>query len=433
MKVVNIVPGFGGTFYCGNCLRDSAYVKSLRAAGHEAITLPMYMPLSSTDFAHEREVPVFYGAVNVYLEQKFSLFRGSPKWLHSLLNSNFILRYAAKKSGSTRATGLEAMTISMLQGSEGRQAAELEELIHFLKHHEKPDVVHLSNALLLGLAKRIREELKIPVVCSLQDEDVWVDAMDEPYRSQVWALMGQKAADVDALIAVSNYFAGRITARMEIPGEKLFVVHLGVDPSRYAVREPNLDVPTIGYLSRLNHENGFGILIDAFILLKQTPTCSHARLKVTGGQTANDERFINVQVRKLKERGYGNDIEFVEDFRTEMLGGFFDGLTLLSVPVIDGEAFGLYQLESLASGIPLVQPNVGAFSEIIQATGGGVTYSPNTPEALAAKWAEVLSNPEGITRMSRHGRDSIDNMYSTNGLIDRMVEVYSYAIENFKA
>jgi glycosyltransferase involved in cell wall biosynthesis len=433
MKVVNIVPGFGGTFYCGNCLRDSAYVKSLRAAGHEAITLPMYMPLSSTDFEHEREVPVFYGAVNVYLEQKFSLFRGSPKWLHSLLNSNFILRYAAKKSGSTRATGLEAMTISMLQGSEGRQAAELEELIHFLKHHEKPDVVHLSNALLLGLANRIREELKIPVVCSLQDEDVWVDAMDEPYRSQVWALMGQKAANVDALIAVSDYFAQKVKTKMNIPVEKLFVVHIGVDPAKYSVKVPNLIEPTIGYLSRMNHENGFGILIDAFIMLKRNPTYSRARLKVTGGKTADDEKFIGLQMNKLKGMGFGNDIEFVEDFRTEMLGAFFDGLTLLSVPVIDGEAFGLYQLESLASGIPLVQPNVGAFPEIIQATGGGVTYSPNTPEALAAKWAEVLSNPEGIARMSRHGRDAIENKYNTSVLIDRMVEVYSYAIENFKA
>ena len=30
----------------------------------------------------------------------------------------------------------------------------------------------------------------------------------------------------------------------------------------------------------------------------------------------------------------------------------------------------MYQLEALASGIPLVQPSVGAFPEIIEATGG---------------------------------------------------------------
>jgi len=424
MKIVNIVPGFGGTFYCGNCLRDSAYSKSLKASGHEAITLPLYLPLTSKDFNPENDIPVFYGAVNVYLEQKFRFFRKMPHWLHSFFNSPSILRYAAKKSSSTRATGLEDMTISMLQGSDGYQKEELDELIYFLKHHEKPDVVHLSNALLLGLAKKIKEELQIPVICSLQDEDVWVDVMNEPHRSQVWKLMGEKALDTDALIAVSNYFADQMKQKMSIPDEKLQVVYIGVDTSKYSVKTPNLDIPTIGYLSRSNKENGFEILIDAFIKLKENPKFRNTRLKVTGGRTSDDDKFISQQVDKLKRKGYQNDIEFIEDFRTESLGNFFEGLTLLSVPVLEGEAFGLYQIESLASGIPLVQPALGAFPEIIEATGGGVTYQPNTADALAKKLEEVLSNPEQIKQMSSNGLKAVNEKFNTSVLVQKMIEVY---------
>jgi len=429
MKIVNIVPGFGGTFYCGNCLRDSAYVKSLKELGHEAITIPLYLPLTSKDYTPESDTPVFYGAVNIYLKQNFSFLRRMPKWLHNFFNSPSILRYAAKKSGSTRATGLEEMTISMLQGSDGFQKDELDELIYFLKHHEKPDVVHLSNALLLGLAKKIREELQIPVICSLQDEDVWVDAMDEPYRSRIWKLMGEKVLDTDALIAVSDYFAKQMKVKMSIPNEKLRVVHIGVDPSKYTVKSPNLDVPTIGFLSRSNKENGFEVLIDSFIKLKENPKFSNARLRVTGGKTDDDEKFIRRQVDKLKRKGYQNDIEFVEDFSTEVLGRFYDGLTLLSVPVLEGEAFGLYQLESLASGIPLLQPALGAFPEIIEATGGGVIYQPNTPDALAQKLAEVLSNPDQIREMSINGRKAVEEKFNTSVLIQRMIEVYRLVVD----
>ena len=171
MKIVNIVPGFGGTFYCGNCLRDSGFVSALRKAGHQAMILPVYLPLTIN--GDVQDTPVFYGAVNIYLKQIFPLLRHMPGWMEHMLNSAPLLKIAASKAGSTRAHGLEELTESMLMGKEGQQGKELDELVHFLKHHEKPDVVHFSNALLLGMARQIKEEVGVPVVCSLQDEDVW--------------------------------------------------------------------------------------------------------------------------------------------------------------------------------------------------------------------------------------------------------------------
>ncbi len=428
MKIVNIVPGFGGTFYCGNCLRDSVMVKTMKDRGHDAITLPVYLPLTMEDDPNETEMPVFYGAVNIYLKQNYKMFRHMPGWLEKFFNSQPILKYAAKKAGSTRAGGLESMTISMLKGADGFQKAELQQLIDFLRDHEKPDMVHLSNALLTGLAGKIKEELNIPVVCTLQDEDVWVDAMDEPHRQRIWDLLHENIANVDVFVAVSHYFGGIMQKKMNIPDEKLEVVRIGVDPERYHVNVPDTETPAIGYLSRMSKSNGLEILIDAFIQLKDQSRFKNLRLRLSGGMTGDDKPFIRKQVKKLKKKNYLKDVEFVDNYSGEHLLSFFQSMTVLSVPVLKGEAFGLYQLEALASGIPLVQPALGAFPEVIEATGGGAIYKPNTAEALASKLEEVLSNSENLMHMSRMGREATEGDFSSYAVINNMTEVYNKII-----
>lgn len=422
MKIVHIVPGFGGTFYCGNCLRDSGVVASLKKAGHDAITLPMYLPLTMNGDTNP-DIPVFYGAVNIFLKQ-YPAFRHMPRWFEKLMNSSAVLKYAAKKSGSTRASGLENLTESMLMGEKGHQNEELQQLVDFLKYHEKPDVVHISNALLLGLAKKVRDEVKVPVVCSLQDEDVWVDAMHENQRGKMWQLLADKAKDADAFIAVSNYFAGVMQKKMNIPDEKLHVLHVGVRPASYNYSKPAGNPQAIGYVSRINDENGFEILVDAFIKLKQNPAFEMLKLKATGGMTGDDTRFLNRQIKKLKQKGIIGDFEIQPDFSQAALIDFFRSITVLSVPVLKGEAFGLYQIEALASGIPLVQPALGAFPEIINASDGGLIYEPNTPETLAETLAEVLLNPARLEAMSLAGRKAVEEQFDCSVLSQKMVSIY---------
>jgi glycosyltransferase involved in cell wall biosynthesis len=428
MKIINIVPGFGGTFYCGNCLRDSAFIKALKKMGHDAVLLPIYLPLSINNEHYKNDIPVFYGAVNIYIKQKLKLSKNLPEWLQHFLNSKPILNYAAKKAGSTRAIGHEEMTISMLKGSEGFMKKELEQLIDYLKHHEKPDVVHLSNALLLGLANRIKTELKIPVVCSLQDEDIWVDAMAPSFREKVWKLMATKGKDVDTFVAVSSFYANEMKAKLEIPDSKMQVIPIGVNPENYTVFEPSLNPPTLGYLSRLCEENGLEILIDAFIELKKKEALRNIRLKLTGGHTDDDKHFINKQIKKLNSHGFMHDVEFIEDYRPEAIPKFFQGLSVVSVPVLKGEAFGLYQLDSLASGIPVVQPALGAFPEMVKESKGGFIYQPNTSQMLAAALSELLSDKEKLHQLSKDGRNAVVHKYNSQVLSDKMVEVYQSLI-----
>ena len=156
MKIVHIVPGSGGTFYCENCMRDNALVKALRRMGHDVVMVPLYLPMFADDPELSEDVPVFFGGINVYLQQKLALFRKTPRWLDRLADARWILELAARKAGTTRAAGLGDMTLSMLRGADGNQAKELDRLIKWLAENERPDIVHLSNALLIGLARRIR-------------------------------------------------------------------------------------------------------------------------------------------------------------------------------------------------------------------------------------------------------------------------------------
>lgn len=427
MKIAQIVPGSGRAFYCQNCLRDAQIVKALRTLGHDVILLPMYLPLFADESGLSREAPLFYGAVNTYLREKLPLLRRAPAWLRRALDSRPLLEWAARQAGSTRAAGHEAMTLSMLRGDAGRQAEELARLAGWLVREGPPEVVHLSNALLLGLAPRLRADLGAAIVCSLQDEDGWVNAMREAGRRRVWQTMTEQAAHVDAFVAASRYYADYIRTFMPVPAERMHVAPPGIATERYAAAPLSFDPPVIGYLSRMSESLGFGLLVEAFIRLKKRPELAKARLRATGGHTRDDRPFLARLERRLAEAGCRADVEFLPEFDGPNRLAFLRSLSVLSVPIPRGDAFGIYLVEALASGVPIVQPRVGSFPELIQETGGGVLYEPNDSARLASAIESLLLDPERARRLAQAGREAARARFSMDRAARRMIEIYESA------
>jgi glycosyltransferase involved in cell wall biosynthesis len=430
MKIIHLIPGSGGTFYCQNCMRDNELITTLKKMGNEVLMVPLYLPLSAEDHMLMGDTPVFYGAINIYLKEIFPLYRHAPMWLEKLFDSPFLLKLAAKKSGSTRASGLEELTLSMLDGENGRQASELEHLIHYLKHDVKPDIVHLSNALLLGLARRLKNDLGIPVVCSLQDENEWIDPMREKYKKKVWDKMAERAAAVDGFIAASRYYADRSSAQMMIPAEKIHVVYGGIDLSLYQQAPHTFDPPVVGYLCRLSEYFGLGILVEAFLSLKKLAKYKNLKLYLMGGYTGDDKPYINKILKKISRQGILADVVIFDSFEIKERLAFLNKLSLLSVPVPGGEAFGAYQVESLASGVPIVQPRVGGYPEFIEATGGGILYEPNDPLQLAQALSSLLDDPERLREMGRTGRAAVMQNYSMKNMADQIMNVYRQVLDH---
>jgi glycosyltransferase involved in cell wall biosynthesis len=432
MNIVQIIPGSGGSFYCGNCLRDSKMVHALRKSGHQVTIIPMYLPLFSDD-KDLSQVPVFYGAVSIYLKQLYPIFRKAPGWVDKFLNSKAVLKFAAGKAGTTRANGLEDMTISMLLGEAGKQSEELDKMVDWIAENCQPDVVHLSNALLLGLAHKIKSKLNVPVICSLQDEHTWVDIMPPAFRSKVWNLMTEKSRDIDQFVSVSQFYAAFCQNKMQIEAERIKTVHLGVDTSDYTFINSIEKQKNIGFLSRMCKDNGLDILVDAFIIAKKQQDLNEVKLLISGGSTNDDKAYIKRIQSKLVKHGLNNCVEFIEDFSDEGKSDFFNRVSLLSVPVRFEEAFGIYLIESMASGIPVIQPEQGAFPEIIQDNKNGRLYKPNEPVQLANAIMELLRHDNTLEQMSLESRKSVENNFDVYIQAEKLLDIYHKSVNKHTA
>lgn len=423
MKIIQIIPGSGGSFYCGNCLRDFTYFNALRKMGHDVVKIPMYLPLFSDEKDIE-DIPVFYGAVSIYLKQLYPIFRHAPSWFDQLLNSKAVLKLAANMAGSTNAKGLEDMTVSMLLGEDGRQAEELERMTTWIAYNYQPDIIHISNALLLGIAKKLKQKINVPIVCSLQDEDTWVDVMQPSFRDKVWKLMSEKSADIDAFISVSDYYAKVSKDRMKIEDSKLQTIYLGVDPANYNYINSSEKKRNIGFISRMSEFNGLDTLVDAFIMLKKNPGNSDVKLIVTGGSTGDDAKFISKIKQTIQKSGFANQVEFHKDFTGNGRTEFFNKVSIISVPVKSGEAFGIYLTEAMACGIPVVQPPVGAFPEIINKSGGGIVYSENNSQSLSDALNFLINNEKKLQNLSIEARKSAEVSFNVNLLAAELADKY---------
>lgn len=424
MKIIHITPGSGGTFYCQNCLRDSSLVRALQHSGHSVTMIPMYLPLLTDETEIPESAPVFFGGINVYLQEKFRAFRKTPRWLDRVFDSSWMLRMAAKNAGSTDAAGLEEMTLSMLMGPEGRQAKELDRLLEWLRTETRPDIIHISNALLLGLAGPLRKELGARIVCSLQDENVWIDAMRPEYRQKVWDIISEKSRNVDAFVTVSGYYKDYIHQQTRIPQDKIHVTHIGLPLEKYEPSVPP-EHPTIGFLTKITPESGFDILFNAFEELKKENTVPGLKLRATGGITGSNRKLVQDFRSRAAEQGFGDDVDFIDDFADSDRIEFLRSLSLLSVPIPAGEALGMFMLEAMACGVPAVQPDAGAFREIVDITGGGIIYTPNTSRALAQTIRGLLQDPERMKKLRADGNDAVRKNFSMKTYVEKTLAVYA--------
>ncbi len=428
MRIVYVTPGSGDSFYCENCLRDDAAVKAMRKAGHDVAMVPLYLPPLAYEPQAERGKEIFFGGINVYLQQKFGLFRRTPRWIDRLFDSPRLLKRIGRMAGMTTARDLGETTLSMLRGEKGRQVKELDRLAEWMAANDRPDVVCLSNALLIGLARRIKQRLGAAVVCLLQDEDSFLDALPADQREPAWRTLCERTADVDVFVAASRYYAEVMQERLAVSPDRVRVVYNGIDPSDYRPAERPPAVPTIGYLSRFHPDKGLDLLVEAVIRLKDHDRLRDLKLRAAGGRTAHDEAFLRQLRRRLAEAGVEEDAEFLPNLNRAERAAFLPGLSVLSVPERRGEAFGLYLLEALACGVPVVLPDNGAASELIEATGGGLLCRPNDPGALAEALEKLLLDPDYARALGRKGRQAVLEKFSAEQTARELLAVYADAV-----
>jgi len=433
MNIVQITPGAGG-MYCGNCFRDNALVGGLRKLGHSTLMVPLYLPMTLDEADNIGGTPLFFNGLNVYLEQKSAFFRNAPRWLHDALASPRLLKWAAGRAAKTRPADAGEITLSMLRGEAGHQARELDELIGWLKTHAKPDVVCLSNALLIGMLRRIKSELRVPVICMLQGEDTFLDALPEPLRAACWKTLAERATEADLFIAPSGYYGDLMGKRLGLREGSVRVVFNGINLEGYSrPRNPEFTAsaggPVLGFFARMCREKGLDLLVDAYLLLRKRDRVKNLKLRVGGGCGPTDAPFVEAQRRKLKAAGAAGEAEFFPNLDHAAKVEFFRSLTVMSTPALYGEAFGLYLIEAMAAGVPVVQPRHGAFPELVAATGGGVICPP-TAEGLAQSLEQLLLDPIALGSFGEAGRKAVFQHFSVEHMAEAMAGLFQEVCSN---
>jgi glycosyltransferase involved in cell wall biosynthesis len=414
--------------YCGSCLRDNALATELLARGHDVTLLPCYTP-TRTDETNVSQERVFFGGISVYLEQYVPMFRNSPRWLDRLWDSKPMLTLASRRSISTSPRMLGEMTVSMLKGEDGFQHKEIEKLTDWARHESPPDVVSLPYSLLIGLAKPIKDALKRPVCCTLQGEDLFLDGLQEPYKSQSLDLIRQNIKHVDVFISVSDYYAEFMPEYLGIPREKIRVVPLGINLQGYEKRErePSRTF-TVGFFARIAPEKGLHVLAEAYRLLRADGRVPEARLDVAGYLAPEHKNYLGEIERAMQAAGLGAEFTYHGVVDREEKISFLRKLDLLSVPATYDEPKGIFLLEAMACGVPVVQPRRGSFTEIVEKTGGGLLVEPDSPESLARGILEIHRNPELGEQLGLSGVKNVRRHYSVAGMADRALEVYGELI-----
>ncbi len=423
MRIVYITAG-AASMYCGSCLRDNALAAELLSRGHDVTLVPIYTP-TLTDEDNVSQDRVFFGGISVYLEQHSALFRHTPWLVDKLWDSSLALKLAARRSIPVNPRLLGELTVSMLKGEEGFQRKELLKLISWLKSEASPDLVTLPNALLIALAGPIKKALDRPVSCTLQGEDLFLAGLQEPYKTDSLELMRSQVSTVDLFVSVSHYYAEFMSAYLGIPAGKIEVVPLGINLEGYERSERPTSRPfTIGFFARVAPEKGLHLLCEAYRRLRERGELPDAKLEAAGYLAPEHKPYLQGIERQMGDWGLSDEFHYRGVLDRGQKIEFLQGLDVLSVPATYDEPKGLFVLEAMACGVPVVQPRRGAFTEMLDRTGGGILVEPDDPDSLAEGLLRVAGDSDLARELGDRGYDGVREYYSDAKMADRAVEVY---------
>ena len=425
MKVAYITAGAAG-MYCGTCIHDNTLATTLKKQGHNVALIPTYTP-TRTDEANVSLDRVFFGGINVYLQQKLSIFRRTPWSFDRLLDNPTLLNGLARFSGSTDARDLGQLTVSMLRAEHGHQKKELAKLVKWLAEENRPEIVYLTNSMLVGFTREIKKTLDVPVICGLQGEDIFLQGLIEPYKTEALQLLQERAADADGFVAPCHYYARFMAdAYLNLSVDKIDVVPLGLnlDGHGMPVEKPKPPPFIIGYLARICPEKGLHILVDAFRIVAEAFGAPNVELHVAGYLGKKDEPYVEELVNRIQAWGLSDSFKhFGEVTRTEKID-FLNRLHVFSVPTVYRESKGLSIIEALANGVPVVQPRHGAFPELIEATEGGILVEPESAEAVAQGIMELLKDADQREYLGETGQIHVHQKFNDQIVAERLLRVF---------
>jgi glycosyltransferase involved in cell wall biosynthesis len=425
MKIIYIASG-AANMYCGSCIHDNALAAAMKAAGEEVRLFPLYTPMR-LDEESVGERQIFFGGIKAYLLQKYPRPFFGRNLLMKIAGSQWILRlmpYFDIGSAVDPVANAE-LTISMLKGEDGNQRELLHELVSWIKSTFQPDVIHVSNALLIGVVREFKRAFQVPVTCGLHGEDIFLEALPQPYQDQALRIIRERASDVDRFLAISSYYRDMFSDWVGLDRSKIDVVWPGIALKDYQdmpARTPPRPL-TIGYFARFVPEKGLHLLVDAFIRLVRSGEFPDLQLIAGGYVSRAYKTYIDGIRKKIRDHGVEDRVHLLGTLDRAQKLNFFKQIDVFSVPAVYREPKGISVLEALASGVPVVQPDHGAYPEWINATQGGLLCSPDNFIDLGNKLAVLLRDEQLRRRLGEQGRQAVFEKFSSECMAASTLDV----------
>jgi glycosyltransferase involved in cell wall biosynthesis len=311
-----------------------------------------------------------------------------------------------------------------LLGEHGRQRKEVRKLVHWIATDARPDLVHLSNAMLVGLAAEIGK-LGIPVVGTLSGEDIFLEKIPEPHYGRARQALRERAQGVRAFVALNNYYADFMARYMDYPRAQIHVIPHGLNLEGHGSRAAaNGAPPTIGYLARICPDKGLHNLVAAAELLLADPGVPPFRVRAAGYLGKLDRPYLEAICRRAAGWNRAGAFEYVGELTRAEKIAFLQGLDLMALPTVYHESKGISALEAMANCVPLVLPAHGTFPELIGSTGCGLLYEPDDPAALAAVLKRLLVEPALGAELGGRGQQAIRRDYTAAAMAERTLALY---------
>jgi glycosyltransferase involved in cell wall biosynthesis len=400
--------------YCGTCLRDNALAAALLRRGHDVLLAPIYTP-TTTDEANVSGSKVLLGGVSVFLQQHVPLFRHTPAFLDWVWDSTPVLKLASKRQIKVDPTVLGEMTVSMLKGLDGFQSKEIRKMLRWLDQLPRFEALNLPFTLLISLAQPLKETLGVPLACTMAGEEIFLENLQEPWKSQSLELIRRRIGDVDVYIAVSDYCARFMSTYLGIPPDRIRTVPIGITLDGHDAPPARTTPPyTVGFFARIAPEKGLHVLAEAYRRLVQKPGVPPTRLLAAGYLLDEHRPYLKTIEDRLAEWGLASHFRYAGAPDRAGKLALLRQMDVMSVPVTYDEPKGLTLLEAMASGRPLVVPDRGSFHEMVTRTGGGVLVKPDDPDALADALLALLTDRARAAALGHAGAEGVRRLYNVD-------------------
>lgn len=406
-------------------MHDNALAKSMIAIGHDVILQPIYTPIRTDEFDISSK-QVLFGGIHVYALQQLPILRYLPRGMRSWMDRPGLIRWATRRAVKTDPAQLGGLTLSMLRGHDGRQAEEVERMVRWLEKEVHPDAIILSNLLIGGAIPDITERLpNTKIIVLLQGDDIFLDHLPDEYRGEAIRLCSQLAEHVDHFATNSRFYQEKMGGLFGIEHSKIAIHPLSIDLSAFkTVMEsvPKADEEfRIGYMARIAPEKGLHLLVEAFLKLAQESAYEHVTLHAGGWLGEHNQVYLDELTARVQAAGLGDRFVYHGSPTLDEKVSLLKSFDLMSVPSPYEDPKGLFVLESLAVGVPVLQPGHGAFPELIEATGGGECFSPGDHHELAETIKRWVGDSELRNRYAEVGHQNVMSRHGIEQAAERML------------